>query len=312
MAPQPHQICRQAPRSRSLPPLQRSSCLERLDPPVSKGSVHLSGSDKQAPTSSVGEVLVYVDVDGVLNTTEGRAAREHLNNSLIASLRRVMDAVPDAAIVVSSSWRNGPPLMEALEARLTAEGIAAPVAVTGQVPLPEKDPNIRGDLEAELARLAAQRAAEIQASVLARRPRAWIAIDDLDLRPPSKNTLHSLSMGYPGQVKGQSECGADGPVDENGRALPPVAARRPFTLRERRTMLPPKHPLTAQLPRRRRTSHGAKGRLTDKWIDPPNFVHTSEAEGLTKERADFAIDLLRAQLENHRELARMMMNREYS
>ena len=39
-----------------------------------------------------------------------------------------------------------------------------------------------------MARLATQRAGEIQASKADRRPRAWIAIDDLDLAAPVQNS----------------------------------------------------------------------------------------------------------------------------
>lgn len=254
------------------------------------------------------EALIYLDVDGVLNTTCQRAARQHLDNELIANLRHILDAVPEAAIVVSSSWRLGPPLMEALESRLAAEGIdsRAIVAVTGQVPLNERDHTTRGDgnsIDAELARLAVQRAAEIQASVSVRRPQAWIAIDDLDLRPPNQSTL---CMGYPTRQPQKADAnmlkGHQGSMDENGRGLPPLAPRRPFTLGERRAMLP-QHPLSSQLPRRR-SRDAARTRLTTKWIAPQHFVHTSEATGLTCECAEVAIEQLRAQLSQGKVLPR--------
>merc|ERR1712146_268337 len=105
-------------------------------------------------------------------------------------------------------------------------GVRPPVGVTGQAPLPEKDPEDRGDIDAELARLAAQRALEIQASVAARQPLAWIAIDDLDLRPPSDSTL---CMGYPHrQPKVDVSRVGDAPAVTNGRGLPPLAPRHHF------------------------------------------------------------------------------------
>lgn len=290
LAPQAESFRRSAPRSRSLPPLRAAD------------AVKAGQAERSVQKLRDEQVLIYLDVDGVLNTTEQRAARQHLDNELIASLRCILEAVPESAIVVSSSWRLGPPLMEALEARLAAEGVKAPVGVTGQATLPQKDLEDRGDIDAELARLAAQRALEIQASVAARQPLAWIAIDDLDLRPPSHSTL---CMGYPPRtVKADVPRVGDAPDDANGRALPPLAPRRPFSLGERRAVLP-KHPLMAQLPRR--LSRGkAKARL-DKWIEPHHFVHTSEAAGLTSERAECAIGLLRAQLARSKGLTKAAM-----
>jgi hypothetical protein len=252
-------------------------------------------------------VLIYLDIDGVLNTTAQRAARQHLDNELIASLHSVLDAVPGAAIVLSSSWRLQPPLKEALEARLVAEGINAVVGVTGQAPLVERDPGMRGDIstiDAELRRLARQRATEIHASVTTRQPQAWIAIDDLDLRPPLQSTLR---MGYPPSLLQQvqqdetraRDCheGKKSCVKTN-IALPPLAARRPFALKDREGKMA-QHPLAGQLPRRRSSSRSlenSNGQHAEIWIDPGNFVHTSEAAGLTRERAQFAIQLLQAQM----------------
>lgn len=256
--------------------------------------------ENSASKAAGGEVLVYLDIDGVLNTTEGRKAREHLSDELIACLRQVIESVPTAAIVLSSSWRLQPALMEALQARFTAEGVPPPVGVTGQVPLVDRDPSTRGEcnargIEAELARLAAQRGAEINAHVLARQPQAWIAIDDLDLRPPAQSTLR---MGYPPRQP-ESE---DGRLKSGSGGLPPLAARRPFTMDEKRAMLP-QHPLATRLPRRN-ASRGPEAR-PEKWIDSQHFVHTSEATGLTSERSEFAVALLRAQLRNDKELPRL-------
>lgn len=142
-----------------------------------------------APAKSISpsgnEVLVYLDVDGVLNTHAGRASKQHLESELLSNLRRIMDSVPGAAILLSSSWRHEPQLVEALEAKLAESGIAPPVGKTGDVPLPRAPPqgwsrNERG-VEAHLRRLAIQRSTEILKSTSARRPLAWVAIDDLDL-----------------------------------------------------------------------------------------------------------------------------------
>lgn len=266
-------------RSHSVPPATLQRPRERFQ----------SGARDHTPAS--GDVLIYLDIDGVLNTTAGRVVRQHLDNDLIANLRNILQAIPRAEIMISSSWRLQQPLMEALESRFAAEGIPAPIGSTGQMPLAERDPNSRGDpnsIDAELARLASQRGAEIHASVAARKPRAWIAIDDLDLRPPMCSTLR---MGYPTEPKQQM------PNDSSCRtSLPPLAARRPFTLAEQRSRLPP-HPLAARLPRRRiGHSRGARGSEERVWIDSAHFVHTSEAAGLTIECAEAAVNSLQAQL----------------
>mmetsp|Transcript_38980 Transcript_38980/g.69209 ORF Transcript_38980/g.69209 Transcript_38980/m.69209 type:complete len:290 (-) Transcript_38980:121-990(-) len=274
---------------------RRSQSVPRLH----HGRPRVQSRTRDAPASkpNVGEVLIYLDVDGVLNTTAQRKARQHLDNELIACLRCILDAVPKAAVILSSSWRLQQPLMQALEARFAAEGVKAPVGVTGQAPLPERDPIMRGDagsIDVELARLAAQRAAEIHASVLARQPQAWIAIDDLDLRPPSQSTLRA---GYPPRLPQQGQC--DG---ASGR-LPPLPVRRPFTLSEQRANLPA-HPLAARVSRRRPSrglTDATRPQPLDTSIESEHFVHTSEAAGLTRERAEFGIALLQAQLEKCRE-----------
>lgn len=283
------------PRSNSFPPLQRPA-------------FHSQGGEtyeNSTSNSSSGPPLVYLDIDGVLNTTAQRAARQHLADDLIASLRSILAAVPEAGIVLSSSWRLQPPLMEALEARLAAEGVPAPIGVTGEAPLPERDPAARGEcniIDAELTRLAAQRSAEINASVSARRPPAWIAIDDLDLRQPAQSSLRK--MGYPPrqppQVQNERGYGrsADRSELKGNSGLPPLAVRQPFSQAERRACLP-QHPLAARLPRRRLSRGPANSQARpEAWICSERFVHTSEAAGLTSERAQFAIGLLQVQLSN--------------
>jgi len=255
-------------------------------------------TDNLPSHSLAGEILIYLDVDGVLNTTAQRASREHLANELIGNLRRIIDAIPGVAIVMSSSWRLQPQLLVALHERLTAEGIVAFAGVTGELPLPPADESVRvrgeaGFIEAELARLAAQRAGEIQASKVARRPRAWIAIDDLDLVAPLQN---SQRMGMPPLLPSAKDASAQDGCVGAGLRLPPLPVRRPFTLAEQRALLP-QHPLTAQLPRHSRGSSRDR-RPTASMLKAAHFVHTSEAEGLTRERAEHAISLLHAQLEH--------------
>jgi len=133
----------------------------------------------------VPSVLVYLDVDGVLNTTLQRASQRHLDHDLIANLRSVIEAIPGAAIILSTSWRLQPTLKEALTKSLATAGVPAPFGETCEMPLPAPRGYSRrgelGELEWQLSRFASQRAAEILASVAIMRPCAWIAIDDLDL-----------------------------------------------------------------------------------------------------------------------------------
>merc|ERR1712203_1329085 len=95
--------------------------------------------------------------------------------------------------------------------------------------------------------------------VAARQPAAWIAIDDLDLRPPLQNTLR---MGCPVHLVQQEQHGsARGHDCHEGRkksskansSLPPLTAHRPFSSKNNLSKLPA-HPLATQFPRRRATS----------------------------------------------------------
>lgn len=142
---------------------------------------------------------MYLDVDGVLNTLASRSSKQHLDSELLSNLRRIIDSVPGTAIVLSSSWRHQPALVEALESKFSAFGIAPPIDKTGDVPLPRPPPQglSRSDrmIDAHLRRLANQRSTEVIKSVATRRPRAWIAIDDLDLLqpPPDGSGMQALT-----------------------------------------------------------------------------------------------------------------------
>eukprot|EP00746_Dinoflagellata_sp_MGD_P014730 gnl/MRDRNA2_/MRDRNA2_132437_c0_seq1.p1 gnl/MRDRNA2_/MRDRNA2_132437_c0~~gnl/MRDRNA2_/MRDRNA2_132437_c0_seq1.p1 ORF type:complete len:255 (+),score=50.48 gnl/MRDRNA2_/MRDRNA2_132437_c0_seq1:218-982(+) len=146
---------------------------------------------QQQPKTKGIKVLVYLDVDGVLNTTASRSSKQHLDHELLGNLRKIIDSVPGAEIVLSSSWRHNRALVEALEVKFSATGIAPPIGKTGDVPIARPPPqgfsrNERG-IDAHLRRLANQRSTEVSKSVEVHCPRAWIAIDDLDLLHPPPN-----------------------------------------------------------------------------------------------------------------------------
>jgi len=149
----------------------------------------------------MGRAIVYLDVDGVLNTSSASSlaiSRQQLRPELLAELKRVLVSVPSAAIVVSSSWRRVPSMVVLLETQLRQAGIPLPIGRTGQAPLPQHtgtDPKQRRLAAARAmaadrggrpavpspVALARQRSAEIRESVSELQPAAWVAIDDLEL-----------------------------------------------------------------------------------------------------------------------------------
>mmetsp|Transcript_86543 Transcript_86543/g.242365 ORF Transcript_86543/g.242365 Transcript_86543/m.242365 type:complete len:264 (-) Transcript_86543:153-944(-) len=251
-----------------------ASCPHSLAPaPFKKGVRPHTAADLQdagtpSPGSPWSEVLVYLDVDGVLNTVAHRKSRRNLVPELIKNLGLIFEAVPAAAIMLSTAWRLQPALVQELEKQLLASGIAPPIGSTGELPLHGRYCPFDSSEEAQLARLAAQRSAEILCSIAARRPLAWIAIDDLDLRRklPSRAGARPKSRG--GLV---------------GASLPTSTLLR--------LNLP-------QLP-----SQPLRQGSCSMGLDSRNFVHTSEAEGLTVERAECAVNLLRKQLSEAKLLA---------
>jgi hypothetical protein len=223
-----------------------------------------------------GRILVYLDVDGVLNTTAAPAtvSRQILDVALLANLRAVMDAVPGSAIVLSSSWRRLEKFRDCLNAQLVTAGIAPPIAQTGCVPMPRVPLGHRASLDGELDRHAAQRAEEILESVDALMPLAWIAIDDLDLCRTDR-AVEPRSATVPAGLSSAGTATRPSAKDNSAIGYPT--------------------PLVADLPKRRRTQ----------MVESAHFVRTNEREGFTDECAALAIQRLQRQLQQSANMARL-------
>lgn len=51
--------------------------------------------------------FIFLDVDGVLNNIASFDHGEHISLDCTRNLRKVLDAVPDCGIILSSTWRIG-------------------------------------------------------------------------------------------------------------------------------------------------------------------------------------------------------------
>ena len=150
------------------------------------------------------EILVFLDVDGVLNnSSDPTVSRQALDAGALAELKGLMDAVPGARIILSSAWRLVAKMTRLLAQQLEAAGIEAPVGATSVVAAARSRPGEPSSLDRQLARLADQRAAEILQAVRERRPRAWLAVDDLDL----SHRLHERHFVRTDEAAGLTEGG---------------------------------------------------------------------------------------------------------
>ena len=149
--------------------------------------------------------FVYLDVDGVLNNTSPASAgrsRQSLEPELLANLKHALETAGGGAeIVVSSSWRRVPKMVEILCQLLEAAGCPIPVGMTESIPLPRQRRSVMGraaaaagvsssrsatdrmaaEIDAQLEAQARQRVEEIRQHVKQHRPARWCAVDDLDL-----------------------------------------------------------------------------------------------------------------------------------
>lgn len=169
-----------------------------------------SGSGARAPMKHPqGEVLVFLDVDGVLNMTNSTESRQKLDAGCLAELKavrpppfacggtlslnlkiavpraQVMDGVPGSKIILSSAWRLVATMTVLLSRILESAGIKPPVGATGVIGAGRIGVGGYGgraiSFDKQITQLCEQRAAEILQAVKERRPAAWCAIDDLDL-----------------------------------------------------------------------------------------------------------------------------------
>ena len=131
-----------------------------------------------------GEVLLFLDVDGVLNnTSDPTVSRQALDEGALWQLKALLEAVPDAKIILSSAWRLVAKMTRLLSQQLESFGIPSPVGATSVVGSSRVRLGETANLDKQIRMLAEQRANEILLAVKERRPRAWCAVDDLDLSP---------------------------------------------------------------------------------------------------------------------------------
>jgi hypothetical protein len=111
--------------------------------------------------------LIFLDVDGVLNTADS-ADSGKITNALLSRLREVI-LQTGASVILSSTWRNWPQLRVLIMAALPKG------CVVGQTPL--EDPQVwRNDVRPREIR---DFLVQIQADV--GQLTAWAAVDDMDL-----------------------------------------------------------------------------------------------------------------------------------
>lgn len=66
--------------------------------------------------------IIFLDVDGVLNTTKSGITRYPVNRPRLRLLKQIVD-MTGAEIVLSSTWRRFPDHLQALEKRLSYRGL---------------------------------------------------------------------------------------------------------------------------------------------------------------------------------------------
>lgn len=148
--------------------------------------------------------LIFLDFDGVLNECGDLIAAgtaDVLSREKIARLNHVLWSVPDARIVVSSTWRLFPytDTVEKLEERLTRDGLVSG-RVIGMTPC----------LQCGMSDYRSRRGQEIAewlASYSGRDPiESWVVVDD-DLDMASLDGLRIVHTSY--DIHGLTDWHAD-------------------------------------------------------------------------------------------------------
>jgi hypothetical protein len=131
--------------------------------------------------------LIFLDIDGVLNAHE-RADNGYypILISKIDLLSKLLLAVPDAHIVLSSAWRQKLKTASAIETLLCMYGCHCHDRVHGCTECDELSHDgplpLHGDIAAWSAMGLKLRANQIMKYVREHTPISWVAIDDLDLK----------------------------------------------------------------------------------------------------------------------------------
>ena len=114
--------------------------------------------------------ILFLDVDGVLNSRRTRETGDHLPaDEPVENLRRIVDATQRCTIVLSSTWRLDAQQREALAAVLAMSGLSFS-SVT-----PDLEAAHTGDRVDEILQWLREHPGPTGVT------RAWIALDDLDL-----------------------------------------------------------------------------------------------------------------------------------
>jgi hypothetical protein len=137
--------------------------------------------------------LLFLDLDGVLNGHEKHPDSHYcgMRPDLVQRLNRVLYAVPDAKIVISSAWRymilEGAMTLKGFQYLISIHGVAAWDRLHGHtaadVP-PDEQPS-HGDVETWAANGLRWRNEQIAAYVAEHKPTRWAVVDDLPLSVPN-------------------------------------------------------------------------------------------------------------------------------
>lgn len=130
------------------------------------------------------EVLLFLDVDGVANGHE-----RHTNGycgirpDCAERLNRILNAVPEAQLVISSSWRylvlNGSMTLQGFENLLLTHGLSVHGRLHGVTVSDERVAGPDASLEGRAGLLV--RSMQITGYAIEFRPERWCVLDDLDL-----------------------------------------------------------------------------------------------------------------------------------
>ena len=124
----------------------------------------LSRHSRPSAAGSFSGDIIFLDVDGVLNTRSSRENGDHLPTSdCLDNLSYIMAHANKPSIVLSSTWRLDPALLDALKERLP------PILDC----TPDLERSSTGDRVDEILKWLREHAGSMSPE--------WVAIDDLDL-----------------------------------------------------------------------------------------------------------------------------------